>query len=227
LYGLMRAIVRTAARVVFGSVLEVEGLEHVPRDGGLLICSNHASTIDPPLLPAFVPRADTWSMAKSEWFERPTFSRWVFKRYHAFPVIRHSPDRRALNRALEILRDGQVLILYPEGTRVEAGGLRRAEPGAGFLARSSGAAVQPVALVGTRDSLPKGALLPRRRPVAIRFGEPFRIRERRPDGTRVENQEATDSIMLAVADLLLPQMRGEYSAFEDRREALEGLREPV
>jgi 1-acyl-sn-glycerol-3-phosphate acyltransferase len=224
-YGLMRGIVRGAAHVVFVGVLEIEGKERVPRKGGLLVCSNHASTIDPPLLPALVPRSDTWSMAKSEWFERPSFTSWVFTRYHAFPVVRHTPDRKALKRAMEILREGHALILYPEGTRVETGGLQRAEPGAGFLARSTGTTVQPVALVGTRDSFPKGAVLPRRRPVGIRFGRPFRIRERRPDGGRVENQDAADSIMLAIADLMPVEMRGAYADIEARREALEGLRE--
>jgi 1-acyl-sn-glycerol-3-phosphate acyltransferase len=166
-------------------------------------------------------------MAKSEYFAKPSLTRWIFSHYHAFPVIRHSPDRKALKRANDILREGHVLILYPEGTRVESGGLHRAEPGAGFLARSSGAAVQPVGLVGTRQSFPRGAHLPRRAPVSVRFGVPFRIRDRGPDGKRVDNQDAADSIMLAVADLLPEEMRGVYADVEDRREALEGLRAPV
>jgi 1-acyl-sn-glycerol-3-phosphate acyltransferase len=165
-------------------------------------------------------------MAKSEWFERPNFTNWLFTRYHAFPVVRHSPDRRALKRAIDILRGGQVLVLYPEGTRVASGGLLRAEPGAGFLARSAGAVVQPVGLIGTRDSFPKGALLPRHASVTLRFGTPFRIRTRGPDGGRVENQDAADSIMLAVADLLPEDMRGAYAEVGDRRK-LEALRQPL
>jgi 1-acyl-sn-glycerol-3-phosphate acyltransferase len=226
-YGAMRALVRAAARVVFAGAFRVEGAERMPRDRGVLVCSNHASNLDPPLLPAFLPRPDSWSMAKSEWFARPSLTSWIFTRYHAFPVIRHSPDRRALKRAIDILRGGAVLILYPEGTRVESGGLRRAEPGAGFLARTAGAAVQPVALIGTRDSFPKGAHLPRRVPVSIRFGAPFRVRDRSAQGGRVDNQDAADSIMLAVADLLPEEMRGVYSELEGRRGALEALREPV
>jgi 1-acyl-sn-glycerol-3-phosphate acyltransferase len=226
-YGALRALVRLAARVVFAGSFHVEGAERMPRDRGVLVCSNHASNLDPPLLPAFLPRPDSWSMAKSEWFERPNLTSWLFSLYHAFPVVRHSPDRRALKRAIDILRGGKVLILYPEGTRVESGGLLRAEPGAGFLARSTGAAVQPVGLIGTRDSFPKGARLPRPAPVTIRFGAPFRIRARRIDGGRVENQDAADSIMLAVADLLPEEMRGAYAEPGGSREALEGLREPV
>jgi 1-acyl-sn-glycerol-3-phosphate acyltransferase len=227
MYGTLRALVRAAARLVFAGAFKVEGSERMPRDGGVLVCSNHASNLDPPLLPAFLPRPDSWSMAKSEWFERPSLTGWLFSRYHAFPVVRHSPDRKALKRAIDILRGGKVLILYPEGTRVESGGLQRAEPGAGFLARASGAAVQPVALIGTRDSFPKGAWLPRRVPVSIRFGAPFRIRDRHPEGGRVDNQDAADSIMLAVADLLPGEMRGAYADVAGRREALERLRERV
>jgi 1-acyl-sn-glycerol-3-phosphate acyltransferase len=205
----------------------MEGVERVAREGGLLVCSNHASTVDPPLLPAVLPRSDTWSMAKSEYFARPGFSRWLFTHYHAFPVVRHSADRQALRRAQQILSGGQALILYPEGTRVESGGLRRAEPGAGFLARTASVPVQPVGLVGTRECFPKGARWPRRVPVTVRFGVPFRIRKRRLDGRRIENQEAADSIMLAIADLLPESLRGAYAEVDaGRRAELEDLREP-
>jgi 1-acyl-sn-glycerol-3-phosphate acyltransferase len=223
----MRGIMRVAVHVVLAGLFRMEGPERMPRQGGVLVCSNHVSNLDPPLLPAFLPRSDSWSMAKSEWFARPSLTRLIFTLYHAFPVVRHSADRKALRRATKILRDGHVLILYPEGTRVESGGLRPAEPGAGFLARSTGAAVQPVALVGTRECFPKGARWPRRVPVRIRFGTPFRLSERRPDGSRVDNQEATDAIMLAIAELLPEEMRGVYADVGDRRDRLAALREPV
>jgi 1-acyl-sn-glycerol-3-phosphate acyltransferase len=226
-YALMRGIMRVAVHVVLAGLFRMEGAERMPRQGGVLVCSNHVSNLDPPLLPAFLPRSDSWSMAKSEWFASPSLTRLIFTLYHAFPVVRHSADRKALRRASKILRDGHVLILYPEGTRVESGGLRPAEPGAGFLARSTGAAVQPVALVGTRECFPKGARWPRRVPVSIRFGVPFRLSDRRPDGSRIHNQEATDAIMLAIAELLPEEMRGVYADVGDRREALVALREPI
>jgi 1-acyl-sn-glycerol-3-phosphate acyltransferase len=223
----MRGIMRVAVHVVLAGLFRMEGPERMPHLGGVLVCSNHVSNLDPPLLPAFLPRSDSWSMAKSEWFARPSLTRLIFTLYHAFPVVRHSADRKALRRATKILRDGHVLILYPEGTRVESGGLRPAEPGAGFLARSTGAAVQPVALVGTRECFPKGARWPRRVPVRIRFGTPFRLSERRRDGSRVDNQEATDAIMLAIAELLPEEMRGVYADVGDRQDRLVALREPV
>ena len=227
MYAAMRGLMRLIVRLYLGGLFSLQNSERVPRQGGLLVCSNHASTIDPPLVPAVLPRPDSWSMAKSEYFARPSFARWLFSNYHAFPVVRHSADRRALRRAHQILAEGQALILYPEGTRVESGGLRPAEPGAGFLARSLSVPVQPVALIGTRDCFPKGVRWPRRVPVRVRFGTPFRIRQLGPDGRRVENQEAADSIMLAIADLLPEGMRGAYTNVAGRRVELETIREPV
>jgi 1-acyl-sn-glycerol-3-phosphate acyltransferase len=223
----MRGIMLVAVHVVLAGLFRVEGAERMPAQGGVLVCSNHVSNLDPPLLPAFLPRSDSWSMAKSEWFARRSLTSWIFSRYHAFPVIRHSADRKALRRATQILRDGDVLILYPEGTRVESGGLQPGEPGAGFLARSTRAPVQPVGLVGTRECFPKGARWPRRVPVTIRFGVPFRIPERRADGSRVENEEATDAIMLAIAELLPVELQGVYADVGNRRDALVALREPL
>ena len=217
----MRGIVR----VYLAGLFHVRGRERMPLQGGVLVCSNHAATVDPPLVPAFLPRSDTWSMAKSEFFDH-AHTRVLFTRYHAFPVVRHTADRAALRRAIGIVRGGGVLIMYPEGFRVPDGGLRVAEPGAGFLARATEAAVQPIALVGTRDCFPKGAHWPRRVPVEIRFGRPLRIRERRPDGRKVSNQEAADAIMLAIAEELPEPMRGAYADLAALRERLEGVADP-
>jgi len=143
-YRFMRWLVRFIARTYLaGGLLEVDGVENVPRSGALLVCGNHTSTVDPPLLPAFLPRVDSWSMGKKEYFDN-WFVNWLFRRYHAFPVVRHTADRAALRRATEILRAGKVLVLYPEGTRITQGGLHRPEPGAGFLAKLTGAPILPV-----------------------------------------------------------------------------------
>ena len=218
----MRAIVRGYLDGLF----RVTGRERMPMQGGVLVCSNHAATVDPPLVPAFLPRDDTWSMSKAENFNNP-YTSWLFVRYHAFPVIRHTADRTAIRRSFEILRGGGALIMYPEGFRVPEGGLRVAEPGVGFLARATGVVVQPIALVGTRDCFPKGAHWPRRVPVEFRFGQPLRIRERRPDGSKVGNQEAADAIMLAVSEELPEAMRGVYADLAALHGRLEGVSEPA
>jgi 1-acyl-sn-glycerol-3-phosphate acyltransferase len=231
---------RLIVHVYLAGLFRVVGRERMPRSGALLVCSNHASTVDPPLLPAFLPRSDSWSMAKSEFFEHPVTG-WFYSRYHAFPVVRHTPDRAALRRSFDILGAGGALIIYPEGSRYDTwadehgippedraeGPLRVAEPGAGFLARATGTVVQPVALLGTRACFPQGARWPRRVPVEMRFCSPVRIRERRPDGRKVGNQEAADAIMLAIAEELPEPMRGAYADLPALRQRLEGVTEPA
>jgi len=218
-FAFLKWVMRFLTRGFLVGLFRVEGRDLVPRTGGLLVCSNHSSTVDPPMVPAFFPRRDTWSMAKAEWFEVP-WKNWLFTNYHAFPLVRHTADRRAIRRALGLLAQGECVVIYPEGTRVREGGLRRAEPGAGFLALKSGVPVQPVALVGTRQCFPTGAKFPKRVRVSVRFGEPFRLAQHHAGGTRVTNQEAADAIMLRIAELMPPEVRGDYTDIEGWRSKL-------
>ena len=222
-YAFLRWLMRFVTHTYLVGLFHVSGRERVPRTGPVLVCANHASTVDPPMVPAFLPRGDSWSMAKSEYFAKPNFTKWLFGHYHAFPVVRHSLDRKSLKRAFEVLREGHALVVYPEGTRIEAGGLQRAEPGAGFIAQLSGAPVQPVGLVGTRECFRKGSFWPRRVRVEVRFGRPFRLRDRREDGSRVDRQDAADAVMARIAELLPEAMRGEYSDLEGLRRRLGDL----
>src|SRR5438105_10859406 len=117
MYAFLRGLMRFMTRTYLVGLFHLEGLENVPRTGALVVCPNHFATLDPPMVPAFLPRSDTWNMAKSEYF-RKTWMRWLFTAYHAFPIVRHSADRTALRRSFDLLKSGQVLVMYPEGTRV-------------------------------------------------------------------------------------------------------------
>jgi 1-acyl-sn-glycerol-3-phosphate acyltransferase len=226
IYAFLRAVMRTMVSVYLVGLFKVVGGENVPRGGALLICPNHSATLDPPMVPAFVPRGDTWSMAKSEYF-RGLAHRFIFAAYHAFPVVRHTADRVALKRSFDLLKAGQALIIYPEGTRVESGVLAKPEPGAGFIAQKAGCPVLPVGLTGTRECLPKGAHWPRRTRVTITFGKPFYVLQKRADGTRVSHEDASDSIMLAIAELLPPEQRGAFSDLDSYRKKLAGVTTPL
>jgi 1-acyl-sn-glycerol-3-phosphate acyltransferase len=222
MYAFLRGFMRFMTTVYLVGLFKVEGLENVPRHGALLVCPNHSATLDPPMVPAFLPRSDTWSMAKSEYFRKPLM-RWLFRGYHSFPVVRHTADRVAIRRALDLLKAGEALIVYPEGTRVESGVLAIPEPGAGFLAQKAACLVLPVALTGTRECLPKGTMWPRRVPVTVRFGKPFYVLQRRPTGERISHEEAADAIMLHIAELLPPDRRGAYSDIDGIGKRLEGV----
>jgi 1-acyl-sn-glycerol-3-phosphate acyltransferase len=222
IYALMRALMRALVGVYLAGLFKAVGVENIPRTGPLLICPNHSATLDPPLVPAFVPRGDTWSMAKSEFFRKP-FIAFIYRSYHSFPVVRHTADRAALKRTFDLLKAGHSVIIYPEGTRVESGLLAQPEPGAGFIAQKAGCPVLPVGLTGTRECLPKGARWPRRTQVTITFGKPFVILTKRADGSRVTHDEASDVIMVAIAELLPPEQRGHFSDLDSYRKKLAGV----
>jgi len=222
MYAFLRWVMRTLTRVYLVGLFRVEGMENVPRTGAMIVCPNHFGTLDPPMVPAFLPRGDTWNMAKSEYFKK-AWMRWLFTAYRAFPVVRHTADRVALRRSFDLLKAGQVLIMYPEGTRVEAGVLSKPQPGAGFIAQKADCPVLPVAVTGTRECLPKGKLWPRRVPVTVRFGKPFMVRQRRASGDRVSHEEAADAIMLKIAELLPADKRGAYSDLDSLRARLSGV----
>jgi 1-acyl-sn-glycerol-3-phosphate acyltransferase len=226
-YAFLRWVMRMLVHTVLAGLFTQVGRDRIPRQGPLLVCGNHISTLDPPLVPAFLPRNDSWSMAKAEYFERSWLQTWIFNAFHAFPVVRHSADRGAIRRATAILRDGHVLVLYPEGTRITSGGLHRPEPGAGFIAMLSGAPVLPVAITGSREVFGKGFKLPRRAPLRVEWGEPFKIASRLPDGRRVEYQDASDAIMLAIAEMLPEELRGEYADLDSWRARVGALRQSI
>ena len=221
-YAFMRWLMRTMTRTYLAGLFTVVGVENVPRNGPVIICPNHSATLDPPMVPAFLPRGDTWSMAKSEYFRRGLIA-WIFRSYHAFPVVRHTADRTAMRTAFDILKSGQALVMYPEGTRVESGVLAQPEPGAGFIAQKAACPVVPVGLTGTRECLPKGARWPRRTHVSITFGKPFVVRSRRDDGSRITREEAANAIMLEIAELLPENQRGVFRDLPAWRERLRGV----
>jgi 1-acyl-sn-glycerol-3-phosphate acyltransferase len=225
-YPALRLWIRAMTRTYLIGLFRVVGAENVPRKGPLIICPSHSATLDPPLVPAFTPRSDTWSMAKSEYF-RGGLMEFFFRQYHAFPVVRHTADRNAIRRSFDLLKAGNALIMYPEGTRVESGVLATPEPGAGFIAQNAACPVLAVGLTGTRECLPKGAHWPRRTLVTITFGKPFLVASRRSDGAKISHQEAADAIMLEIAELLPTHQRGAFSDLPSLRQRLAGVTQPL
>lgn len=180
----------------------------MPRSGPLLMVSNHVGAVDPALIGGWAPRP-VWFMAKAELF-RGSWA-WLMRGYHAFPVIRHSPDRTALRRAFDLLKHGSAVVLFPEGHRSEDARLRRAEPGAGFIARRSRAPLVPIAITGTERVLGRSRLLPRRADVEMTFGRPFTLPERNLDGSQMDHQQSADYLMTKIAELLPLENQGAYA----------------
>jgi 1-acyl-sn-glycerol-3-phosphate acyltransferase len=208
-YSFLTGLARLLTRIVLGSKFHLRGAANVPRSGPLLMVSNHVGAADPALIGGWTPRP-VWFMAKAELFKGSWA--WVMRGYHAFPVVRHSADRAALRRAVGLLREGSAVVLFPEGHRSENARLLRAEPGAGFVARRSGAPLLPIAITGTQNVLGRQSTIPRRADVAMTFGEPFQLPERNRDGSPMDHQQSADYLMTKIAELLPLEYQGEYAS---------------
>ena len=158
----------------FGGVT-IRGAENIPTEGPAILACNHAAHVDPPYLSQVMGR-QLHMMAKEELFRVPLLGRYI-RALAAFPVKRGTADRAALREAMERLKQGHILGIFPEGTRSPDGRLGPAEKGFALIARQTGAPIVPVAMEGTNHILPKGKTWPRRHHVWITVGPPFTAQE--------------------------------------------------
>jgi 1-acyl-sn-glycerol-3-phosphate acyltransferase len=187
-YSLMRFIFS----LIFGLLFRwrIIGQENIPRTGGVIIAPNHISNVDPPLVGTAMHRHATF-MAKEELFS-PRWFGIILKNLGAFPIKRGAGDRAAIRTALDILADGQALILFPEGTRSKTGTLGKAQPGVAMIALKSQVPVVPVAITGTNQVFCNGHWLPR---FTVRFGKPIYP----PEGERA-NKETMEAFSAKVME---------------------------
>ncbi len=220
LIGMGSAVLRGIAR----SILRIgfEGDQDLPRSGPLIVAANHASSADPVLIGAFLNaklgRPVNW-LGKRELLEFP-LTGWAFRIAGIHPVDREAADLDAFRTAMRILEAGQVLAVFPEGTRSHDGALQPVREGVGMLALRSGAPVLPVAVVDSDLAWPRGRLLPRfGSRVSVRFGRPFKVDQADPAAPaagekrdrRAATVAATRQIMARIAALLPPRQRGVYA----------------
>ncbi|MCL5958960.1 MAG: 1-acyl-sn-glycerol-3-phosphate acyltransferase [Chloroflexi bacterium] len=212
IYYFLRSLAVILARFLVR--LQVEGGENVPRKGPAILVVNHVDIVDPPIL-VISTRRHIFFMAKEELFRVPVFGG-LMRKAGTISVKRKSVDRQALRQALNVLKGGGVLGLFPEGTRNAAATLQRAHTGATMLALRSGVPVLPVALVGTGKVFEeKGRFLPRRVPVKVVFGPAFHLPQREKEG-KEDLTELTDFMMGRLAVLLPPDLRGVYAGAVDQ-----------
>ena len=157
------------------------GLEHVPKDGPLVVASNHGSHLDPPLLGHALGRPVAF-MAKAELFAIPLLGA-VIRACGAYPVRRGASDREAIRTATAKLEEGWATGVFLDGTRQANGRVNNPLPGAALLAARSGAPLLPVAIVNSHRALGSGRIWPRLVPLQLRVGAPIPApaSRRRPD----------------------------------------------
>src|ERR1700683_2871684 len=182
LYWTLKVVLTPMVRVGFR--VRVEGQEHIPARGPVIFAANHRSFLDSVFLPLAIGRRRLTFVAKAEYFEQRR-SAWFFRAIGQIPIARSggSASESALIAATEVLDRGGAFGIYPEGTRTRDGLTHRGHTGVARLARSTGAPIVPVGLVGTDEAQPTNAKLPRLfRRVTIRFGEPLTVPPPPPAG---------------------------------------------
>ena len=197
-------------RVFLGPILKllfrpwVEGEEHIPDEGAAIFASNHLSFSDSIFLPLMVPRRMTF-LAKSDYFTgrgvkgRATAA--FFKGVGQLPVDRSGgkAGQAAVNSGLKVLRRGELLGIYPEGTRSPDGRLYRGRTGVARLALEAGVPVLPVAMIGTDKAQPTGKKLPRIMRIGIRIGRPL-------DFSRYEGMEEDRFVLRSITDEIMYEL---------------------
>jgi 1-acyl-sn-glycerol-3-phosphate acyltransferase len=193
--------VRFLANALFGvwSGWDVTGAARVPRAGGLIVACNHISFWDPPLIGTASPR-ELHYLAKQELFRGPLGV--VIRSLNAIPIRRGAADLAGLSRAIEALRGGDALLMFPEGTRIRGGELHAPRPGVGMLAVHADAAILPAYISGSNRP---GRWLWRGARVRISFGTARSWREFAGEGDvtpgRALYQRIGEGVMREIAAL--------------------------
>jgi len=180
--------------------------ERVPLTGPVILASNHASFIDPPLVGAGLKR-DINYLARESLFRFPGVGA-LLRSWNSVPVDREGGGARGLKAILDRLHDGGAIILFPEGTRTKDGRLQPARSGIGLAVIKSDAPVVPVRVFGTFEAYRRGMKFPRPCRVAVKYGRPLdfaalRAEARTCSKARLKQiyQEVADQIMAAIARL--------------------------
>jgi 1-acyl-sn-glycerol-3-phosphate acyltransferase len=182
---------RVAARLVgiaaFG--MRCQGRERIPGSGPVLICSNHQSHFDPVLVGLCSDRPMNY-LARESLFRIPVF-RQLIEYYDAIPIDREGTGLSGLKETLRRLKRGEMVLIFPEGSRTHDGEMAPLKPGFLTLARRSQAAVLPVGLDGAFDALPRRRVIPRPARICVCIGDPI---------TAVEAALLDDAALLAVVE---------------------------
>ncbi|MGW6915239.1 lysophospholipid acyltransferase family protein [Kitasatospora sp. NPDC054939] len=210
-----RLVLKPLSRAIWRP--DIQGLENVPRKGGVILASNHLSFIDSVVIPLAAPRRVHF-LAKAEYFTgtgmKGRLSKGFFEGIGAVPVERgtYRSAQASLESALAILEADKAFGIYPEGTRSLDGRLYRGKTGVAWLALTAGVPVVPVALEGPEDILPVGKRVPRLRRVTVKFGEPLHFDELHGQARSGKaRRQVTDEVMRAIQRLSGQEVAESYN----------------
>ena len=153
--------------------MKVEGLENIPLDTGCIISANHRSYLDPPILNLASPRPIIF-LAKYDLFQIPILN-WIIRKAGAMPLYSNKKDIKTLKKAIEYLKEGYCIGIFPEGTRMKPDTFGKAHSGVGLIALKSKVPVIPTYIENADRILPVGSSFPKlfMYPVKVKFGKPL------------------------------------------------------
>jgi 1-acyl-sn-glycerol-3-phosphate acyltransferase len=198
----------TCFRVMYATYFRwrVFNAERVPLQGGVILASNHASFLDPPLVGSGLKR-DINYLARESLFRFPGIGA-LLRSWNAVPVDRDGGGAKGLKTILDRLLQGNGIILFPEGTRTKDGKLQPASSGIGLTVIKSDAVVIPVRTFGTFEAFGRNHKFPRPHRVAVKYGRPMRFEKLRAEAKTCDKarlkeiyQQVADEIMAAIAKL--------------------------
>lgn len=197
-YWVIKGILKPLLRAMYR--IRVEGVENVPATGPAIIAANHRSFLDSFFIPLVVRRRKVTYLAKADYF-KSWKTAWFFRGAGQISTEREGgkKSQQSIDIALEVLREGKLLGIYPEGTRSPDGYLHRGRTGVARLALAAGVPVIPCGLIGTEEVMPKNAKMPRlwgHRKVQLRFGKPL-------DFSRYEGKERDSFVLRSVTDEIM------------------------
>ena len=204
-------LTNTAIKFVMRLIVraDIGQIEKVPKTGPLILVTNHINFIEIPMVFINLQPRPVTGFVKSETWDDPFLGR-LFSLWGGIPIRRGEADLTALKKGLEMLQNGYILAVAPEGTRTNTGILIRGQPGVSMLALHSGAPLLPLVYYGAegyRESLKHF----RRSDFHVRVGSIFRLKQPLGRITGEIRQEMTDEIMYQLALLLPEKYRGEYA----------------
>lgn len=186
LYVIFRFLLRVIYTVLFR--LEARGLHHIPAEGPVVLASNHISNLDPPTIGVKVPRK-VYFMAKEELFKVPVLGP-LIRSFGAFPVKRGGVSKDAIKSGITLLKEGNVMGIFPEGSRSNAGAAKK---GAAMIALRSGATIVPVAIVGGYKPFRK---------TRVCYGKPIILTEIIDESSSDVLEQVTEVMMSRIAELI-------------------------
>lgn len=175
----------------------VSGWENLLDDQGVLMCSNHESFVDPPFCGVIYDFQVAY-LARKTLFKG--VFKWIYESWDAIPIDQESHDMSSLKKIIKRLKDGDNVIMFPEGARTLDGNLQKGMPGVGLIIAKAGCKVQPVRIFGARDTLARGRLLPKRCQVDVVIGRPIEFtKEQIKSKGKEAYQWISDEIMREIA----------------------------